>query len=299
MKPTMILLLLGWQAAFGQSPQDQPTASRQRLRVGLRVDSPERQIRDLFATQLRKLGVEVVPLPTGSDQPDFNDAHDVELRVLVAENHGVEESLGRSAPSRRYSITVTVTRPADTNKQTASPDKTTSAEPQTGFITLEDLQTRRVAAAWIAVADEKDLESTCADLVSKFNQEVVEADPKETASVEPPPPEPVIVKALILFPPEPGLTPIYDVPPIVIHKVQPQYSEVARRAGVEGVVLLYAEVDTSGRAVNVRVIRSLGYGLDERAIEAVTKWRFKPALKDGEPVQVGSTFEVAFKLLRQ
>jgi TonB family protein len=51
--------------------------------------------------------------------------------------------------------------------------------------------------------------------------------------------------------------------------------------------------------VNVRVIRSLGYGLDERAIEAVRKWRFKPALKDGEPVQVGSTFEVAFRLLRQ
>jgi TonB family protein len=265
------------------------------------VDSPERQIRDVFATELRKLeGVAVVPLTTGNDQPDFNDANDVMLRVLVAENHGVEESLGRSAAVRRYSITVTVTvtRPADKNKQTGSPDDTTSAEPQTGFITLEDLQTRRVAAAWIAVADEKDLESTCADLVSKFNQEVVEADPKETASVEPPPPEPVIVQALILFPPEPGLTPIYDVPPIVIHKEQPQYSEVARRAGVEGVVLLYAEVDISGRAVNVRVIRSLGYGLDERASEAVTKWRFKPALKDGEPVQVGSTFEVAFKLLR-
>jgi len=239
MKPTMILLLLGSQAVFGQSPRDQPTASPQRLRVGLRVDSPERQIRDVFATQLRKLeGVEVVPLPTGNDQPDFNDANDVELRVLVAENHGVEESLGRSAPVRRYSITVTVTRPADKNEQTASPDNTTSKEPQTGFITLEDLQTRRVAAAWIAVADEKDLESTCADLVSKFNQEVVEADPKETASVEPQPPEPVIVKALILFAPEPGLTPMYDVPPIVIHKEPPQYSEVARRAGVEGVVVL-------------------------------------------------------------
>ena len=82
MKPTMILLLLGSQAVFGQSPRDQPTASPQRLRVGLRVDSPERQIRDVFATQLRKLeGVEVVPLPTGNDQRDFNDAHDVELRV--------------------------------------------------------------------------------------------------------------------------------------------------------------------------------------------------------------------------
>jgi hypothetical protein len=41
---------------------------------------------------------------------------------------------------------------------------------------------RRVAAAWTAVTDEKNLESTCADLVSKFNQEVVEADPKETAA---------------------------------------------------------------------------------------------------------------------
>jgi TonB family protein len=81
--------------------------------------------------------------------------------------------------------------------------------------------------------------------------------------------------------------------------VPPEYSEVARKAGVEGVVVLYAEVDTSGQALNVRVIRNLGYGLDERAIEAVTKWRFRPALKDGKPVQVGSTFEVFFRLLRQ
>jgi TonB family protein len=298
MKPTMILLFVAWQAAFGQSQQGPRTAARQRLRVGLRVDSPEQQIRDVLARELRKLqDVEVVPLPTGRDQQGLNDADDVELRVLVSENHGVEESLRRSAPGRRYSITVTVGRP-DKNQQTASPDGTTGAEPQSAFITLEDSQSGRVAAAWIAVADEKDLESTCADLVSRFNHEVVDADPKEPASVEPPP-EPIIVLPLVFLPPDSGLSPIYDVPPTVIRKVPPEYSEVARRAGVEGVVVLYAEVDTSGQALNVRVIRSLGYGLDERAIEAVTKWRFRPALKDGKPVQVGSTFEVFFMLLRQ
>jgi hypothetical protein len=251
MKPTMILLFVAWQAAFGQSQQEPRTAARQRLRV---VDSPEQQIRDVFARELRKRqDVEVVPLPTGRDQQGFNDADDVELRVLVSENHGVEESLRRSAPGRRYSITVTVARPADKNQQTASPDGTTGAEPPSAFITLEDSQSGRVAAAWIAVVDEKDLESTCANLVSRFNHEVVEADPKEPASVEPPP-EPIIVLPLPVFlPPDSGLSPIYDVPPTVIRKVPPEYSEVARKAGVEGVVVLYAEVDTSGQALNVRV----------------------------------------------
>ena len=73
--------------------------------------------------------------------------------------------------------------------------------------------------------------------------------------------------------------------PALISKVEPEYSEEARKAKYQGTVLLYVEVDTAGRAQNVRVLHSLGLGLDEKAIEAVKKWKFRPGCKDGKPVR--------------
>jgi periplasmic protein TonB len=85
--------------------------------------------------------------------------------------------------------------------------------------------------------------------------------------------------------------------PALLYKVEPEYSEEARKAKFQGTVLLYVEVDPSGRATNIRVERSLGLGLDEKAIEAVRKWRFRPGQKDGKPVTVVATIEVNFRLL--
>jgi len=85
--------------------------------------------------------------------------------------------------------------------------------------------------------------------------------------------------------------------PSVLFKVEPEYSEDARKAKYQGIVLLYVEIDPSGRATNIRVQRSLGLGLDEKAVEAVKKWRFVPGQKDGKPVPVGATIEVNFRLL--
>jgi len=82
-----------------------------------------------------------------------------------------------------------------------------------------------------------------------------------------------------------------------LFKVEPEYSEEARRAKYQGVVVLYAEIGRDGRARNLRVTRSLGLGLDEKAIEAVAKWRFRPGYKDGRPVTVAATIEVNFRLL--
>ena len=62
-------------------------------------------------------------------------------------------------------------------------------------------------------------------------------------------------------------------------------------------MVLYVEVDTAGKARNLRVIRSLGLGLDEKAIEAVQKWRFRPGQRNGQPVIVAATIEVNFRLL--
>lgn len=85
--------------------------------------------------------------------------------------------------------------------------------------------------------------------------------------------------------------------PTLVSKVEPEYSEEARKAKYQGSVELYVEVDASGRARNVRVLHSLGLGLDEKAMEAVAKWRFKPGTKDGKAVTVMALIEVTFRLL--
>jgi TonB family protein len=85
--------------------------------------------------------------------------------------------------------------------------------------------------------------------------------------------------------------------PKLLFKVEPEYSEEARRARYQGTVVLYAEVDTEGNPRNIRVLRSLGLGLDEKAMQAVALWRFKPGWKDGHPVTVAVTVEVNFRLL--
>jgi len=85
--------------------------------------------------------------------------------------------------------------------------------------------------------------------------------------------------------------------PSLISKVEPEYSEEARKAKHQGVVVLQIVVDAKGNAVNPKVIRSLGLGLDEKAVDAVLKWKFKPGYKDGKPVAVAATVEVNFRLL--
>ena len=85
--------------------------------------------------------------------------------------------------------------------------------------------------------------------------------------------------------------------PSLLFKVEPEYSEEARKAKYQGTVLLYVQVDPSGKAINMRVLHSLGLGLDEKAMEAVKKWKFKAGMKDGKAVTVEAQIEVNFRLL--
>ena len=85
--------------------------------------------------------------------------------------------------------------------------------------------------------------------------------------------------------------------PRLLSKVEPEYSDEARDKNVEGTVGLAIEVWEDGRANNIRVVRSVGFGLDEKAIESVKKWRFIPGLKDGKPVKVAAQIHVSFKLI--
>ena len=85
--------------------------------------------------------------------------------------------------------------------------------------------------------------------------------------------------------------------PSVLFKVDPEYSEEARKAKYSGTVLLRLIVDPDGKARDIKVVRSLGLGLDEKAMEAVAKWKFKPGMKNGSAVPVIATIEVNFRLL--
>ena len=85
--------------------------------------------------------------------------------------------------------------------------------------------------------------------------------------------------------------------PIILSKVEPEYSEEARKAKYQGTVVLMIVVDAHGMPRDIRIVKPLGLGLDEKAIEAVQKWRFRPAMKDGRAVNVEATVEVNFRLL--
>jgi TonB family protein len=85
--------------------------------------------------------------------------------------------------------------------------------------------------------------------------------------------------------------------PTLVFKVEPEYSEEARKAKFQGTVVLQVVVDEKGQPRDLRVVRPLGLGLDEKAIEAVMKWKFRPGYKDGRPVAVAATIEVNFRLL--
>ena len=85
--------------------------------------------------------------------------------------------------------------------------------------------------------------------------------------------------------------------PRLLYKVEPEYSEEARKAKYQGVVMLAVEVWEDGLAHNIRVLRSLGLGLDEKAVEAVKQWKFSPGKKDGKPVKVLAQIQVSFRLL--
>jgi TonB family protein len=85
--------------------------------------------------------------------------------------------------------------------------------------------------------------------------------------------------------------------PLLLHKEEPEYSEDARKARFQGTVTLLIDVGLDGRPANIRVVQGAGLGLDERAIDAVTHWRFSPAVAGDRPVVAPALIEVGFHLL--
>ena len=84
--------------------------------------------------------------------------------------------------------------------------------------------------------------------------------------------------------------------PVPIKTPQAKYTREARKKKIQGACLVRLIVDANGNPQNLKLVRSIGYGLDEAALEAVKKYRFKPAMKSGQPVAVEMAIEVNFRL---
>jgi protein TonB len=84
--------------------------------------------------------------------------------------------------------------------------------------------------------------------------------------------------------------------PQVIFSVDPEFSDEARRAKYQGICVVSVIVDAQGNPQRVRVVRPLGMGLDEKAVDAVKQYKFKPAYYQGHPVAVEVNIEVNFRI---
>jgi TonB family protein len=84
--------------------------------------------------------------------------------------------------------------------------------------------------------------------------------------------------------------------PKLIYGPEPEFTDQARRKKIQGVVTLRITVSETGEVTDAVVTKGLGYGLDEKAVEGVRRWKFKPALKDGQPISSTVAVEVNFHL---
>jgi len=81
-----------------------------------------------------------------------------------------------------------------------------------------------------------------------------------------------------------------------VYSPQPNYTEIARKARIQGVVIVQAIIDKEGNVTNIKVLKGLPMGLEEAAVDAMKQWKFKPATLNGRPVTVYYNLTVNFKL---
>jgi protein TonB len=84
--------------------------------------------------------------------------------------------------------------------------------------------------------------------------------------------------------------------PTVVSRAEPEYTEEAADAKLEGVVALSAVIGIDGVPAEIKLVKGLGKGLDEKAVECLQRWRFKAGTRDGEPVPVKVSVEINFRL---
>lgn len=84
--------------------------------------------------------------------------------------------------------------------------------------------------------------------------------------------------------------------PVAVQRVDPIYTEVARRARIEGFVIIEAVIDRQGNVTEARVLKPLPFGLDSAALNAVKQWKFRPGTLNGQPVPVYYNLTVNFRI---
>ncbi len=132
--------------------------------------------------------------------------------------------------------------------------------------------------------------SSLADAVSQSQAQETDGHEAPSTSVGGAAPSIVLAKVCTAMNPPPCAT-----RPIPVFSPEPDYSSQARKAKLQGTCTLMIVVSADGRPTNIRVVSSLGMGLDEKAIDAVKRWKFKPALQDGKPVAVQMAIEISFR----
>jgi TonB family protein len=96
--------------------------------------------------------------------------------------------------------------------------------------------------------------------------------------------------------PKPTRQALTEVPVEILSKPTPEYTDEARALRVEGEVALEVEFASTGEVRVLKVIRGLGHGLDECAVRAVKGMRFKPARREGQPIDLRTTVNIVFRL---
>ena len=86
------------------------------------------------------------------------------------------------------------------------------------------------------------------------------------------------------------------IPPKSRSRVEPLYTQGARNAGIEGTVVLHAIVTKEGKTRILRIVRPVGFGLEESAAEALSRWTFQPGTLMGQPVNISLFIEVTFSM---
>ena len=130
------------------------------------------------------------------------------------------------------------------------------------------------------------IESEDEDLADDLTIEETDLSAFEAWDAPPPPPSGPQVKFIP-----------YDDPPVPLTPIKPKYPEIAQEAGIEGTVFIQAFIDKKGRVIETTIIKGIpNTGLDEAAIEAIRKTRFRPAKQRERAVGVWISIPVNFKL---
>jgi TonB family protein len=145
------------------------------------------------------------------------------------------------------------------------------------------------------------VEQTEEEAVNKTYRLRLRSQPEQKFRAFPRPEEPLKFDKAYAPPTSIDGVPVYRVGngvsvPEPQNTVEAEFSDEARRAKFQGVCVISVIIDTEGKPRNLHVVRELGMGLDEKAMEAVSQYRFKPAMKDGVPVPVSIQIEIVFRL---